>query len=60
VSLDQFIGACLGLVLIMLARLLDRWLPATEGGTERRYTRRAPSSTDLDVLDEPPPDEPGG
>ena len=31
-TLEQFLGGCLGLALIALARLVDRWLPPTESG----------------------------
>jgi len=67
VSLEQFIGACLGLVLIMLARLLDKWLPATESGVtavpqtppiaRQDVAGSIPRSVDLPMVPEPPPDD---
>lgn len=55
-TLDQFLGACLGLALVALTRLVDRWLPATEDQPAAAPAPVAPRAVDLDIIE--PPDEP--
>jgi len=62
VTWEQFVGALLGLALVAVARLLDRYLPPTEGhpvaAAVAPTAPAVPSLSDLTVIEPDTPETP--